>query len=93
MLIYENPNEDALCNLNGFYVLGTQDCQWDFGLITAGEMRGKVFVTDNEDAYCLVANSFEGVYQNWLDRISDTEKLKGELEKQGKMLDKIAAIK
>lgn len=62
--IYENPNEDALCNLDGFYVLGTQGCQWDFGLITAGEMRGKVFVTDNEGAYCLVANSFEEFYMS-----------------------------
>ena len=78
--IYEKPN-DMLCNLDGFYVLGTQGCQWDFGLITAGEMRGKVFVTDNEGAYCLVANSFEEFYQNWLDRISDTEKLKEEINK------------
>ena len=41
-------------------------------------------VTDNEGAYCLVANSFEEFYQNWLDRISDTEKLKEELDKQRK---------
>lgn len=83
--VYEKTNDDVLCDLNGFYVLGTQGCQWDFGLITTGEMRGKVFVTDNEGAYCLVANSFEEFYQNWLDRISDTEKLEEELKEQRKM--------
>ena len=84
--IYEKPDDDGLCYLDGFYVLGTQGCQWDFGLVTTGEMRGKVFVTDNEGAYCLVANSFGEFYQNWLDRISDTKKLKEELKEWRKIL-------
>ena len=83
--VYENPNEDALCILNGFYVLGTQGCQWDFGIATTGEMRGSVFVTDNEGAYCLEANNFEEFYQNWLDTISDTEMLKERLQEQRKL--------
>ena len=87
--IYEKANEDSLCYLDGFYVLGTQGCQWDFGLITTGEMRGKVFVTDNEGAYCLEANSFEEIYQNWLDRISNTERLKEELIEQRKRFRKL----
>lgn len=82
--IYEKSDGER-CHLDGFYVLGTQGCQWDFGLVTTGEMCGKVFVTDNEGAYCLEANSFEEFYQNWLDRISDKKKLKEEIEKRRKL--------
>lgn len=81
--VYEKPGEDSLCGFDGFYVFGTQGCQWDFGLVTAGVMRGKVFVTDNEGAYCLVADSFDEFYQNWLDRISP-ERIKEELMERRK---------
>lgn len=72
--VYDKSDEDAECNFDGFYILGTQGCQWDFGIVTAGKMRGKVFVTDNIGAYCLIADSFEEFYKNWLNSISDTEK-------------------
>lgn len=77
--IYEKSDENALCDKDGFLKLGTHGCQWDFGIITSGEWRGQVFDTDNEGAYGLVANSFEEFYQNWLKRMSDTERLRAEL--------------
>lgn len=80
------PNDDnRLCDTNGFYVLGTHGCQWDFGLIITGEKRGQVFDTDNEGAFGFAAGSFEEFYQRWLDRIADTERLKGELEEQRRL--------
>ena len=82
--VYEKTDEER-CHLDGFYVLGTQGCQWDFGLVTTGEMCGKVLVTDNVGAYCLEANSFEDFYQNWLDKISDAKKLKKELKERRKL--------
>lgn len=78
--IYEKPEPYDLCNTDGFYVLGTHGGQWDFGLVTSGERRGQVFDTDNEGAYAFVAHSFEEFYQKWLDHISDTERLKADLE-------------
>ena len=77
--IYEKSDENALCDTDGFLKLGTHGCQWDFGIITTGERRGQVFDTDNEGAYGLVAYSFDEFYQNWLDRLSDTERLRTEL--------------
>ena len=82
--VYQKSDEES-CHLDGFFVLGTQGCQWDFGLVTAGAMRGCVFVTDNIGAYCLEANSFETFYQNWLDWISDEEKRKDEIAKRRKL--------
>ncbi len=79
--IYEKPEPYDLCDMDGFYVLGTHGCQWDFGLVISGDRRGQVFDTDNAGAYCFVSGSFEEFYQNWLAYISDTEKLKEELEK------------
>ena len=81
--IYETSDDNDLCDTNGFFVLGTHGCQWDFGLITAGEKRGQIFDTDNEGAYGFVAASFDEFYQNWLEEISDTENFKKELEKWG----------
>lgn len=78
--IYEKEDENALCDTNGFFFLGTHGCQWDFGLITAGERYGQVFDTDNEGAYCLVAESFEEFYQSWLEKISDVKWLQQEVE-------------
>ncbi len=79
--IYEKPEPYDLCDTDGFYVLGTHGCQWDFGLVISGDRRGQVFDTDNAGAYCFVSGSFEEFYQNWLAYISDMEKLKEDLEK------------
>ena len=65
---------------DGFFVLGTHGCQWDFGIIISGEKRGQIFDTDNEGAYGFVSHSFEEFYQNWLNQISDTERFQQELE-------------
>jgi len=78
--IYEKSEPYDLCDTDGFYVLGTHGCQWDFGLILSGDRRGQVFDTDNEGAYAFVAGSFEEFYQNWLDYISDTERFRMDLE-------------
>ena len=89
--IYQNSDEERQCHLDGFYVLGTHGCAWDFGMVITGEMRGKVFTTDNTGAYCLEADSFEEFYQNWLDRIN-AKKLKEELEKRREFWKKIQPI-
>lgn len=83
--IYEKTESGNRCSTDGFYVLGTHGCQWDFGLIVSGSARGQVFDTDNEGAYGFVSDSFEAFYQNWLDQISDTEKLQKELEDRRKL--------
>lgn len=84
--IYEKADENDLCNMDGFYILGTHGCQWDFGLALSGEKRGQVFDTDNEGAYGFVAESFSEFYQNWLDDISDTKKVREELERWRRQL-------
>lgn len=86
--VCENPDENALCDSEGFFVLGTHGCQWDFGLIITGEKRGCVFDTDNEGAYGFVTESFYDFYQEWLDRISDTEGLQRELDKRRKLFQR-----
>lgn len=78
--ICEEYLETKFCDTKGFYTLGTHGCQWDFGLIITGEKRGQVFDTDNEGAYGFVAGSFTEFYQNWLEKIADTEGLQKELE-------------
>lgn len=78
-------DEYTLCNTDGYYVLGTHGCQWNFGLITAGERRGQVFDTDNEGGFVFVAYSFSEFYQNWLDYISDMERFQNDLEKWRKI--------
>lgn len=85
--IYEKE-EDDICNTDGFLVLGTHGCQWDFGLIVSGERRGQVFDTDNEGAYAFAAHSFHAYYQKWLDWLSDIENIQRELEKWHKLLEK-----
>jgi len=90
--IYEKEDPDALCIMDGFYILGTHGCQWDFGLVLSGEKRGQVFDTDNEGAYSFTAGSFEEFYQNWLMDISDTEKLKRELEERRELWRKMRTI-
>lgn len=77
--VYQRDNDDYDWETDGFYVLGTHGCQWDFALVTAGERRGQVFDTDNERACAFVANSFEEFYGDWLERLSDTERFRQEL--------------
>ncbi len=78
--IFEQPDANDLCDSDGFYILGTHGCQWDFGLIVAGEKYGQVIDTDHEGAYGFVSGSFKEFYQNWLDEISDAERLRKEIE-------------
>lgn len=78
--IYEKEDDD-ICNTDGFFVLGTHGCQWDFGLIVSGERKGQVFDTDNEGGYVFISHSFTAFYQNWLDWLSDTENIQRELER------------
>lgn len=56
----------------GFLELGTRGCQWDYGTALNGEMRGRIFTTDNTGGYLLEAYSFEEFYESWLARLSDT---------------------
>lgn len=64
----------------GFLVLGTRGCQYDFGLALSGEHKGQVFDIDYEGDFVLTANSFEEFYQSWLDKISNEEWLKSQIE-------------
>jgi len=82
--VYEN-DEDALCPTDGFLVLGTHGCQWDFGLIVSGERKGQVFDTDNEGGYAFSADSFTAFYQRWLDWLSNPENIQRELDKWRKL--------
>ena len=75
----EKDDENIACN-DGFFVLGTHGCQWDFGIITAGDRRGQIFDTDNEGAYFFLASSFNEFYQRWLDKISDEDVFKKEIK-------------
>lgn len=64
----------------GFFHLGTHGCWRDFGLITAGERYGQVFIYDAEGAFELAASSFQAFYQDWLDYILDTKRFQKELD-------------
>lgn len=76
--IYEK--EDSICDTDGFFVLGTHGCQWDFGLAVSGEHKGQVFTKDNEGAFLLKAHSFSQFYQEWLDWLSDLDNIQRELD-------------
>ncbi|WP_040655972.1 SMI1/KNR4 family protein [Oscillibacter sp. 1-3] len=82
--IYEKEDDD-ICGTDGFFLLGTRGCQWDFGLIVSGGRTGQVFDTDNEGAYAFTAHSFNEFYREWLDWLSDTENVQRELEKWRKL--------
>lgn len=90
----ENPDkyfvcrkeDDDICGTDGFFLLGTHGCQWDFGLIVSGKRRGQVFDTDNEGAYAFSAGSFYEFYRRWLDWLSSPENLRAELEKWRRLL-------
>ena len=75
-----NWHNDVLYGPYGFFHLGTYGCCRDFGLITAGERRGQVFIHDTEGAFELEASSFQAFYQDWLDFILDTEQFQKELK-------------
>lgn len=63
----------------GFFLLGTEGCQWDFGIILNGEKRGRVFTTDNEGAFALDAHSFNEFYSQYLEGLS-ADRLRKQLE-------------
>ena len=73
-------HNDVLYGPYGFFHLGTYGCWRNFGLITAGERRGQVFIHDTEGAFELEASSFQAFYQDWLDFILDTEQFQEELK-------------
>ncbi len=75
----------SLCDTDGYFKLGTHGCQWDFGLVTAGERRGQIFDTDNEGNYRFVAASFYAFYQDWLDYLMDIKRFQKDLEKWRRM--------
>ena len=75
-----------MCDTDGFFVLGTHGCQWDFGIVITGEMRGQIFDTDNEGGYGFVAHNFSEFYQEWLNWLSDKEQFQKDLEKWKKIL-------
>lgn len=85
---YEKADENADCPYDGFYVFCTPGCYSEYGIAVTGEMRGKIFFTDNMGGYQLVSDSFEEFYQNWLDSISDTERLKKALEERRRRFGK-----
>lgn len=64
----------------GFLVIMTRGCQYDVGIALSGEHRGQVFDIDYEGDFVLTANSFEEFYQSWLNKISDPEWLKVQIE-------------
>lgn len=64
----------------GFFLLGTEGCQWDFGLILNGKKRGWIFTTDNEGAFALDAHSFNEFYSRYLEQLADTKAFRERLE-------------
>ncbi len=76
----KNPEKYVLYGPYGFFHLGTHGCWRDFGLVTAGERYGQVFIYDTEGAFELAASSFQAFYQDWLDFILDTKRFQKELD-------------
>lgn len=77
----EEDHEYIHC-MDGYLPLGTHGCQWDFGIIVAGDHRGQVFDTDNQGAYRFIAKGFDAFYQDWLDQMCDTAALEKEVAEQ-----------
>lgn len=71
--VLECFDDEGFFDTKGFLVLGTHGCQWDYGVVVNGEFRGKIFDTDNEGAFALVADSFDEFYQNWLGGLEKKE--------------------
>lgn len=76
----DDPDSDFDGLPTGFLAIMTRGCQYDVGLALNGEHRGKVFDIDYEGSFILTANSFEEFYQSWLDKISNHEWLKAQIE-------------
>ncbi|MBD5129422.1 MAG: SMI1/KNR4 family protein [Ruminococcaceae bacterium] len=75
---YYDDDNDGFSD--GCLTLGTRGCQYDFVLALSGEHRGRVFDIDNEGGFVLIADSFEEFYSRWLDKISNVDRLKGQIE-------------
>lgn len=84
-------SDDDLCETKGFLVLGTHGCQWDYGIVVSGEFRGKIFDTDHEGGFILLADSFDDFYQNWLNGLERKE-LKQTLREGRKQQRKIRKL-
>ena len=76
---YYNDDDDCM-EADGFLDLGTRGCQFEFGLAVTGKHKGRVFDTDNVGYYILIADSFEEFYSSWLNKISDADWLKRQIE-------------
>jgi len=79
----DNSDRKTDSSENGFFILGTHGCQWDFGIVVTGNRKGQVFRCDNEGGFYLLANSFIEFYDKWLDKISNMKKWKKPLGKTG----------
>lgn len=86
--VYENFDPDDWSETNGYFNLGTHGCQWDYGIITAGEKFGQVFDIDNECAYYLLANSFDEFYQDWLAQLANTACFREKLESWKRLIER-----
>lgn len=87
--VLEYSDDDKnLCNTKGFLILGTHGCQWDYGIVVTGKFRGKIFDTDNEGGFSVVADSFDEFYQKWLDGLEE-DKLKQKLNERRELQKKI----
>ncbi len=87
-----SPDDDIdLCSTKGFLVLGTHGCQWDYGIVVTGPFRGKIFDTDNEGGFSLVADSFDGFYQKWLECLEE-DKLRQKLHERREIQDRMKKI-
>ena len=73
-------DDDNYGFVDGCLTLGTRGCRYDFVLVISGEHRGRVFDIDNEGSFVLIADSFEDFYSRWLDKISNVDWLKGQIE-------------
>lgn len=89
--VLEYLDDENICDTKGFFVLGTHGCQWDYGIVVTGEFKGKIFDTDNEGGFVLVADSFDEFYQNWLDGLEENE-LKQKIDSRRKIVEKIKQI-
>lgn len=90
--VLEYSDDENICDTKGFLVLGTHGCQWDYGIAVTGEFRGKIFDTDNEGGFLLLADSFDEFYQNWLDGLEENE-LRQKIDNRRKIAEKMKQIK
>jgi hypothetical protein len=60
---------------DGFLVLGTKGCQYDFIMPLQGEHRGKIFENDYEASFIFLADSFTQFYTEWLADIAEQKSI------------------